>query len=127
MLTSIDQQSMANELRVPGNVAAHVVHLARMAQQAGFDGVIASPIEIDVLADSVSQMKIVTPGIRPKWAASQDQKRVMTPADAISKGAYAVVIGRAITKPPVEIGDPVKATNMIIEEIVAALSNQGII
>ena len=91
-------------------------------ERAGLDGVVSSPQEIQVIHEYLpGWMKIITPGIRPVWAVSQDQKRIMTPADAISAGAYALVIGRAITKPPAEIGDPVTATNMIKEEIAAAL------
>jgi len=122
VLTSIDQKAMADELRVPGDIAVHVVHLAKLAEKAELDGVVSSSQEIEVIREYLpSWMKIVTPGIRPVWAASQDQKRIMTPTDAISKGAYALVVGRAITKPPAEIGNPVTATNMIVEEIAAAL------
>ncbi len=122
ILTSIDQHTMENDLRVPGNIDVHVVHLAKLAQKAGLDGVVASPLEIEVLAEHVPGLKIVTPGIRPEWAAAQDQKRITTPADAVSKGAYALVIGRAITKPPQSIGGPQEAAAKIIEEIASALS-----
>jgi len=121
VLTSIDQHIMESDLRVPGNIDVHVVHLAKLAQKAGLDGVVASPLEIDVLTEHVPGLKIVTPGIRPEWAAAQDQKRITTPADAVSKGAYALVIGRAITDPPQGIGGPVEAAAKILEEIASAL------
>ena len=121
VLTSINQHTLKSELGVSAKLQEHVLNLAMLAHQAGFGGVVSSPQEIAILKKNVPDMKIVTPGIRPTWSASQDQKRVMTPADAISKGAYALVIGRAITEPPQEIGDPVTATNMITEEIAAAL------
>jgi orotidine-5'-phosphate decarboxylase len=121
MLTSIDQKAMADDLRVKGDLEDQVVHLAKLAQQAGFSGIVSSPQEIETLKNELPDMKIVTPGIRPTWAASQDQRRIMTPENAISKGAYALVIGRAITKPPAQIGDPITATNMITAEISAAL------
>ena len=121
VLTSINQHTLKNELGVSVKMQDHVLNLAKLAQQAGFGGIVSSPQEIEILKMNLPDMKIVTPGIRPAWAASQDQKRVMTPADAIAKGAYALVIGRAITKPPQEIGVPVTATNMITEEIASAL------
>ena len=121
VLTSINQRTLKSELGVSAKMQEHVLNLAKLAQQAGFGGVVSSPQEIEILKKNMPDMKIVTPGIRPAWAASQDQKRVMTPADAIAKGAYALVIGRALTKPPPEIGGPVTATNMITAEIAAAL------
>jgi len=121
VLTSINQRTLKNELGVSAKMQEHVLNLARLARQAGFGGIVSSPQEIEILKKNMPDMKIITPGIRPAWAASQDQKRVMTPTDAIAKGAYALVIGRAITKPPAEIGDPVTATNMITAEIAAAL------
>jgi orotidine-5'-phosphate decarboxylase len=121
MLTSIDQQLMEGDLRIKGGLQDQVVHLAKLAEQAGFGGIVSSPQEIEILNKKLPDIRIVTPGIRPAWAAPQDQKRIMTPANAILKGAYALVIGRAITKPPAEIGDPVTATIMITAEIAAAL------
>ena len=59
--------------------------------------------------------------LRPLWAAAGDQKRVMTPAEAIKAGTTALVIGRPITKPPVEIGTPVDAAKKIAEEIASVL------
>ncbi|MFC1951350.1 orotidine-5'-phosphate decarboxylase [Chloroflexota bacterium] len=124
MLTSIDQHTMESDLRVPGNIGVHVVHLGKLAQRAGLDGVVASPLEIEVLTEHVPGLKIITPGIRPEWAAAQDQKRTTTPAEAISKGAYALVIGRAITKPPRGIGGPTGAAARMLEEIAAALPDE---
>ena len=121
VLTSINQNTLKSELGVSAKMQGHVLNLAKLAQQAGFGGVVSSPQEIEILKRKAPGIKIVTPGIRPAWAESQDQKRVMTPGDAISKGAYALVIGRAITKPPAEIGDPVTVINMITAEIAAAL------
>lgn len=122
ILTSINQEAMNNELRIAGDLKDQVVHLAKLAEQAGLDGVIASPQEIEVIRRNLSkQMIIITPGIRPKWAAAQDQKRIMTPAEAISRGAFALVIGRPITKPPSEIGSPINAAKIVAKEIAEAL------
>ena len=66
-------------------------------------------------------MPIITPGVRPIWAATQDQKRVMTPYEAIVKGASYLVIGRPITKPPQEVGTSINAVELIAEDIKKAL------
>ena len=122
VLTSIDQYALENDLRVPGNIDVHVVHLAKLAQKSGLDGVVSSPLEIEVLTEHLPGLRIITPGIRPGWAVEQDQKRIPTPADAIAKGAYALVIGRAITQPPQRVGGPVAAADKILKEIAAALT-----
>ncbi len=95
-----------------------VRHLAWLAQECGLDGVIASPKEIKAIRNYCQpEFLVVTPGVRPEWAAAGDQKRIMTPAEAIKAGATALVIGRPITKPPAEIGTPVDAAKKIAEEI----------
>jgi len=94
-----------------------------MVADTGLDGVIASPHEVEAIAKRVSEnLLVITPGVRPVWAAAtQDQKRVMTPGEAILKGASHVVIGRPITKPPTKIGSPVEAAKLVVEEINVAL------
>lgn len=118
ILTSLD----AAALRVVGLDAApladHVVRLAQLAQEAGCDGVVASPHEIMAIrAACGSDFAIVTPGVRPTWAVANDQVRVMTPRAAIDAGATAVVIGRPITNPPSDIGSPAAALQKILEEL----------
>jgi len=99
-----------------------VAHLARFAQTSGLDGVIASAKEVEKIRRVCRpDFMVVTPSIRPKWAAAEDQKRVTTPAEAIKAGADYLVIGRPITKPPEEIGSPVEAAKRIAEEIDSAL------
>ena len=99
MLTSIDQYSLIIFIRVPGTVADEVVQLSVLAQKAGLDGVVASPHEIEVIREACGpDFVIVTPGGRPTGADIGDQKRVMTPAEAVAKGADYLVIGRPITK-----------------------------
>ena len=94
------------------------VHLARLAQEAGCDGVVASPQEISAIrAACGNDFLIVTPGVRPTWAAKGDQQRVTTPRAALDAGADFLVIGRPITKPPAEIGTPVEAARKIVEEL----------
>jgi orotidine-5'-phosphate decarboxylase len=93
-----------------------------MARDAGFDGVVASAREARAIREAIGpDFLIVTPGIRPQGASPDDQKRVVTPADAIAAGADYLVIGRPITAAP----DPRAAANTIIGEIEAALPGQG--
>ncbi len=93
-----------------------VVRLARLAQEAGMDGVVASPQEIGLIRQACGpDFLVVTPGVRPSFAALDDQKRIMTPADAVRAGADYLVIGRPIAK----ADDPAAAAEMIVDEIVA--------
>lgn len=95
-----------------------VRHLAWLAQESGLDGVIASPQEIQAIRRYCQpEFLVVTPGVRPDWAAAGDQKRVMTPGEAVKAGADYLVIGRPITKSPADIGNPIAAAKMIAEEI----------
>lgn len=126
VLTSIDQVTFNDELRFPGDIQSQVTHLASLIDKGGLDGIICSPQEIDgVLSSTSGKMLIVVPGVRPKWAALQDQKRVLTPTEAILKGASYLVIGRPITKPPKEIGSSIDAAKKIEEEIANALKSKG--
>jgi orotidine-5'-phosphate decarboxylase len=99
-----------------------VRHLAWLAQENGMDGVIASAKELGAIRKYCQpELLTVIPGIRPEWAAANDQKRVMTPGEAIRAGADYLVIGRPITRPPAKIGYPVDAIWKINEEINEAL------
>jgi orotidine-5'-phosphate decarboxylase len=92
------------------------VKLAKLAQQAGVDGVVASPQEVELIREACGRdFLVVTPGVRPSFAATNDQKRIMTPADAIKAGADYLVIGRPIAKAQY----PVQAAQAIVDEIVA--------
>ena len=114
VLTSIDQQVLSDEMRVSGTVADQVVHLARLAKEAGLDGVVASPHEIELIRAACGpDFLIITPGVRPAGADAGDQKRVMTPREAIEKGADYLVIGRPITK----ADDPRAAARAIATEM----------
>ena len=78
------------------------------------DGVVASPQEIEIIKKVCGpEFLVVTPGVRPKAAVADDQKRVLTPGEAIRKGADYIVVGRPVT----EATDPLKATEKIIQEI----------
>jgi len=99
--------------------ASKVEQFAQNAAEAGLDGVVCSPQEVTMLRNNpkTADLILVTPGIRPSWAAAGDQQRITTPKDAIVSGTDFLVIGRPITQPPAEIGTPRDAILKIIEEI----------
>ena len=114
VLTSSNQDTL-REIGVEGLVDEQVARLATLTAESGLHGVVASPNEVDVIRNVVSDPKflIVTPGIRPLSATNDDQKRVMTPGEAISQGATYLVIGRPIVAAP----DPRGEAMRVIEEI----------
>jgi orotidine-5'-phosphate decarboxylase len=113
VLTSLKGSDL-EDIGMPGDVASQVLRLAGLAKAAGLDGVVCSPQEIEILRREYGrELVIVTPGIRPVWAAAQDQKRITTPAEAVAKGADYLVIGRPVTAAP----SPEEAFLRIVEEI----------
>lgn len=115
ILTSMDRSDLDNMLIQPGDVQELVVERARRAMEAGADGVIASPQEaglIRALPEAQGKL-IVTPGVRPAGADLGDQKRVMTPGDAIRAGSDHIVVGRPINKAV----DPRAAAEAILAEL----------
>jgi len=113
ILTSLDAQDLA-ELGFSGNPMQAVVRLARLAQSAGLDGVVASAREISAIRQACGpEFLIVTPGIRPASADANDQVRIATPASAIGAGADYLVVGRPITSAP----DPGAAADAIVAEM----------
>ncbi len=104
---------------LPGTPEDNVLRLARMAVDAGADGLVASPREAAALRRTLGRRPlIVTPGIRPSGSAAGDQVRTATPGDAIRAGADLLVVGRPIVAAP----DPAAAADAILAEIAAALS-----
>ena len=117
ILTSIDQAALRDELGINIRMSAHVKYLAELARRAGLDGVVASPEDAEIIRPRFGdKFLIVTPGIRPPWAAADDQKRILAPRDALRRGADYLVIGRAVFSQP----DPVRALKRIKEEIAGA-------
>ncbi|MCP5370325.1 MAG: orotidine-5'-phosphate decarboxylase [Hyphomicrobiales bacterium] len=115
VLTSLSQEDLA-DTGVPGAVEDQVVRLARLAQANGADGVVCSAHEIAALrAACGGQFTLMVPGIRPAWAIPGDQKRVMTPAEAVAAGADYLVIGRPITGAE----NPVAAARRVEDELAA--------
>ena len=116
VLTSLDSRGLEEVVGSKLDLTAQVVRLASLAQEAGLDGVVASPHEIGLLRATLGpSLCLVIPGIRPAWAAADDQRRVMTPHDAAVAGADYLVIGRPITAAT----DPAKATRRILDELKA--------
>jgi orotidine-5'-phosphate decarboxylase len=117
VLTSWDDNDVKNE-GYGANVAELVSQRAARAKEAGIDGLIASPMEAEALKKQVgSSLLIVTPGVRPAGSAAGDQKRVMTPGEAIKAGADHIVVARPVIAAP----DPKAAAEAIVAEIQSAL------
>ena len=113
ILTSLKGQEL-KEIGMMEKVENQVLRLAELARKEGVDGVVCSPQEIEIIKRKIGEdFLIVVPGIRPAWAAAQDQKRIMTPAQAIQKGADYLVVGRPI----IEASSPQKAFCKILEEL----------
>lgn len=121
VLTSLEENNA--HLIFGGPSKAKVLQFARDAKIAGCDGVICSPQELELLGkqEELGSLLKVTPGVRPEWASAGDQKRVMTPREAIKAGATSLVIGRPITQPPIGMGAPADAAKAIAEEISSVL------
>ena len=114
ILTSIDEATFQHDFRTHRKLKDQVAYLAELSQTAGLDGVVASPLEIGRVREVCgNDFVIVTPGIRPTWSGSEDQKRIMTPAEAIAEGADYIVVGRPITASD----RPREAAGTIISEI----------
>lgn len=113
VLTSMDQKAI-NEVGIEKSVEEEVLNLATMAKDAGLDGVVASPQETSAIRKKLGKdFIIVTPGVRPEWAARGDQKRIATPSSAIKAGADYIIVGRPI----IEAEDPIEAARKVIEEM----------
>ncbi len=113
VLTSLDKNDLS-KVGVGGEVVDQVVRLALLSRKAGIDGVVASPHEVaQIRAACGRRFIIVSPGIRPRGKAKDDQSRVMTPGEAIRVGADYIVVGRPI----VEAKDPLRGAREIISEL----------
>lgn len=114
-LTSTSQDVMNNEIGIAGTVEDAVIRYAQLTKAAGLDGVVASPSEVIAIKEACgAAFQTITPGIRPKGAAVNDQSRIMTPSEALKQGTDYIVIGRPITT----AADPRAAIDSIIEELI---------
>jgi len=114
VLTSLNDDQL-KEIGIQNDTRSQVLRLARLAKDAGMDGIVCSPQEIEIVRNEFGKdFLVVTPGIRPSWTTAQDQKRIMTPSQAFKKGADYLVIGRPITASP----SPEEALQRIVQELV---------
>lgn len=113
VLTSFDDEAWTSTGgQLP--ISDQVIRLAKLAKECGIDGVVCSALEAKMIREACGDdFLIVTPGIRPSFAATNDQKRIATPASALQDGASRLVIGRPIT----QAENPREAVRLIIEEM----------
>ena len=120
VLTSLSDEDM-QEIGVAGRVSDQVLRMASLAKSAGCQGIVTSPREALMVRKALGEgFAIVTPGIRPAGAETNDQQRTATPAQAISNGVSHIVVGRPITHAP----DPAKAAQAIISEMEQAKNSR---
>jgi orotidine-5'-phosphate decarboxylase len=113
VLTSLTDEDM-QETGVSGRVADQALRMASLAQNTGCQGIVSSPREASMIRKSLGEgFAIVTPGVRPAGAQTNDQQRIATPGEAIANGASHIVVGRPIT----HAADPARAAQSIIEEM----------
>ena len=115
VLTSITNDVLQEDLKIKTQIDEYVLHLATFALNVKLDGIICSPNEAKIVKE-VSENKnflIVTPGVRPSWAETNDQQRIATPKEAINNGATHIVVGRPITA----VKDPLDSVKKILDEI----------
>ena len=117
VLTSMDSAGL-NEIGVTASPADQVARLGKLAADSGLRGLVCSPLEVAMLRGQLpADMQLITPGIRPaSEAGTDDQKRVMTPADAARAGSSYIVVGRPILK----AADPAAAARAILAELAGA-------
>lgn len=114
LLTSIAARELAFDLKIPLELSDYALQMALLAQEMGLAGSVCSPQEAALLRHTLNPDQVlVCPGVRPAWAASADQRRVLTPKFAIASGATYLVIGRPITA----AADPAAALERISAEI----------
>lgn len=113
VLTSLGAEDLA-EVGLTGTPADNVLRLAGLTRDCGLDGVVCSPQEAAELKQSLGgEFRLITPGVRPAGAAQDDQRRVMTPGQAVAAGAHYLVVGRPIT----QAADPIAVLRAIQTEI----------
>lgn len=116
VLTSLDREAMAR-LGLTSEPADMAIHLARLAQASGCQGVVCSAQEVGAVRDACGEAFFrLTPGIRPAGASTQDQARVVTPRQALDNGSTWLVVGRPITRAE----DPAAAADAILAEMAGA-------
>ena len=113
LLTSLDEKAI-EEVGYKENVRDRVIQMAKLTQEAGLDGVVCSSHEIEAIREACGDdFILMVPGIRPTGSDVGDQKRIMTPREAMDKGATHLVIGRPIT----QANDPQQAAEKILQSL----------
>ena len=114
LLTSLNSRDLAYDLKIPLELPEYVLHNALLAKESGIDGAVCSPQEVSQLRQVCGRdFLLVCPGVRPSWSPTVDQRRVMTPGQAIAAGADYLVIGRPITA----AANPEEAYERICQEL----------
>lgn len=114
ILTSVNEAILERELQIKLPMEEQVLHLAAMAKEAGLDGVVASPLEVRKIKEQCGRdFLTIVPGIRPSWSVAGDQRRILTPRQALEQGADYLVIGR----PVLQAADPIQAIDKILQEM----------
>ena len=117
VLTSMDAAELS-AIGMSDSPAEQVLRLARLAKNSGINGMVCSAEEVATLrAEMGPEALLVVPGIRPVDSATNDQRRIATPADAIARGASILVVGRPITR----AADPAEAARGVLKDIESAL------
>lgn len=121
VLTSSNEDTL-RETGIETEPARQVLKLAQLASKCMMNGVVASPREVSLIREHIptEDFLVVTPGVRPDFATNDDQKRVMTPAEAILAGSSYLVIGRPVLKAK----DPIEAVRNIVVEMETAVANR---
>ena len=123
VLTSLSAEDVEETFHSKLSLAELALNWAKLGKTAGLDGVVCSPWEAKLIKDTCGKdFKTVCPGVRPKWSATNDQERIMTPKDAIINGCDFLVVGRPITKNE----DPAKAAQMVEAEILEGMKEAGL-
>lgn len=121
VLTALDEEAF-RQAGYAGDIADTVRRMAHLAREAGLDGVVAAATEAAMLRRDLGEgFLIITPGIRPTGSAADDQRRVLTPREAVRAGASHLVVGRPVTGAP----DPVRAVEGVLAEMRQAVAEKG--
>lgn len=114
ILTSLSEEEIQELFCSNLSLKELAIHFAKLSKEAGLSGVVCSPWEAEEIKEVCGQdFKTICPGVRPKWSATNDQERIMTPKEAVQHGCDYLVIGRPISKH----GNPKEAMKRIIEEV----------
>lgn len=118
ILTSLSEEDVKETFLTNASIKELAMNMGRLTKEAGMNGVVCSPWEAKYIKEELGKdFKTVCPGVRPQWAATNDQTRIMTPKNAILNGCDFLVVGRPITKNE----NPNNATKLILAEIEEAM------